>query len=295
MAIGGMIRGMMPQQGAAPPPAQPQNFLRPQSFESGPGGDPMLIPTQAGGPAPVTQPGPDLVDTPAGRMPIEQAQKFGFALGLAGKGDAGKMFIDAANANKLDKKARNDVEERALNATESISRLDQIISTYKPEFLTWGEQAKQGAYWLTGKIGGKLTPEQAQARTGYATFTSNVQKNLNLYIKEITGAAMAIQEAKRIEASIANLGDDPAAFEAKLGEISRDARMAVARQKYLMKNGFKGDANAASRMMPLGQVPFVYDQRAMEIERGITAANPSMNPDQIRSMTKQQLKQEFGI
>ncbi len=100
-AIAGMLRGALPQP-AAPPPSP----IRPQSFEGGGEGDPALIRTQAAGPSLPDQPQSQVVDTPLGRMPAEQAQKLGCALCMAGKGDAGKMLIDAANADKLDKTAR---------------------------------------------------------------------------------------------------------------------------------------------------------------------------------------------
>lgn len=50
---------------------------------------------QPGTPTPSAPPG--YIDTPLGRMTVERAKQLSFALGLAGKGEAGKMLLDAEN------------------------------------------------------------------------------------------------------------------------------------------------------------------------------------------------------
>ena len=55
---------------------------------------------------------PAMVDTPMGRMTADRAKQLGFAMSLAGKGDAGKMLFDAANGPELQRRRRATSKKR---------------------------------------------------------------------------------------------------------------------------------------------------------------------------------------
>ena len=337
-ALGSFIKGMIPPaggqpaQGAAPPggapspnPVQPQSYGLP--YGGGPpgsgmspipmsqpatnqtpmsAGDPNLIRVDqpAGGqPArpqqpPLAPPSQKMINTPMGPMTESRARQLGMVLALAGKGDAGKLMVDEANRESLDKGSRTKLDEKELNTTESLARLSSIADTYKPEYLTWKTQAQQLGLWAKGKITGTLSPEQEKSRKGYEAFKSDTLTNLNSYIKDITGAAMTESEAKRIIGTMPNMEDDPAAFEAKLGQVRKNSALAVARYRYLRENGFKGqpwDVGRAEQAVPLQKMHDIIRERAMQHLKEIKGAAPGMPEHEIYGQIKQRIGREFGI
>lgn len=307
-AIGQMIRGALPQaQPQAPAPG-----IQPQSFGGDPSairrdavldqpvpnrlmGDPNLIQTQVASPQQAQQGGPAVVETPLGPMPRDNARRLGFALGMAGKGDAGKMLMDATNVDAMGKEARNRVDKLELDTTERLARLNDITNTYQSKFLTLPEQVKQGVLSWKGYLGAKLPPEQDQSRREFVTFQQDTLNNLNRYIQEITGAAMGVQEAARITKSMPNMNDDPAAFEAKLANTKREAAVAIARQRYLRSKGFTGDAEAAAQTLPIERMQGIIRGRGQEVLKQIRAENPRIPDAEANAQAKQVIKAEFGL
>lgn len=273
--------------------AQPQGGIQPQSFNApGPNTDPMLIPTQAGGPqqpqAPVAR--QDMVKTPLGPRTDEEARRMGFGLALAGKGDAGKMLVEAADANKLEKAARTEVDKAEINATNSLARLDKISAGFDPKFLTLPEQARQFGMSWKAWLGASLPKEQVAAREKFVTFKQDTIDNLNRHIQAMTGAAMGVEEAKRIIASMPNMNSDPIEFKAALDNVRKTSASAIARSRYLRMKGFTGRPWEAG--LPLEDMPRIIDQRAGEIEQQLRGR---VSPERMRDTVKRQLKQEFGI
>lgn len=283
----------------APPQTQPQapaNGFQPQSFE-GQGSDPMLIPTQAGGPAAPSMPqeAPDIVQTPRGPMTMEQAQKFGFALGVAGMGDAGKIFMDAANANKLDKTARGEVEKDLVGLTGTIGRLESISKRFDPKFLNIPERAGMAWAGLQDKFG-SLKPETKADLARYTKFRQTSVNNAALYVKYLSGVAVSEQEFARIMKTLPNAGtgifdgDSPTEFKAKMDEATTQAKMAYARAMYLRTQGFKGKPWEAG--VALDDMGDIIRQRGAQLQHELQGR---IAPDRMQTTVRQKLKQEFGI
>lgn len=316
-AIAGMIRGDgQPQQ----QPQPPQGGVQPQSFEGGPPRNAMLQPVADTGAAPgrsfadpnliqaqTAQPGaqpqqqparPDMVQTQLGPMTKEEARRKAFGLSMAGKGDAGKMLLDQSTPDKLGKEGGNANDKRELNTTELLGRLGSIKKTFDPNFLTMEEQAKQyGVSWLDSSsyLRGNI-PEETRANfKKYTTFKQNTLTNLNQYIQEITGAAMGVEEAKRIIAAMPNMNDSPDQFKAKMENVTQQSQLAVIRYRYLRTNGFTGDANAAAKTMSLDQMEGTMDKRANGLIDQLQKANPQATQKQIKGAVKEIMRQEFGI
>lgn len=301
-AIAGMFRSSLPQQGQ---PAQ-GNPIQPQSFEGGVvSTDPNLIRTQTAAPnalgpqqgQPVqAQPPPDTVNTPVGPMTTEQAQRMGFALGLAGKGDAGKMLIESANANKLDKAARNEVEKDIVGLTGTIGRLESIKTKFDPKFLEIPQRV--GFAWaaLKDKFGSLPDEQKGQLRK-YTQFRQVAVQNAALYVKYLSGVAVSEPEFRRIMTTLPNAGtgigdgDSPEEFLAKMNEAIRQAKMATARAIYLRNQGTKGKPWEAG--LALDDMPDMIDRRGAQLEQ--LFQQQGLPPDQLRGRVRQQLKQEFGI
>lgn len=110
---------------------------------------------------------------------------------------------------------RNSLEELQTTSTQ-LARLDSMISGYDPTFLQLEGKVKNFALNFADIAGLKLPPEAKDQLAAYKTFQARTQQNLNLYIREITGAQMNREEAARLTASQPNLDDGPTAFVSKL-------------------------------------------------------------------------------
>lgn len=271
-----------------------------------PAGDPMLIRTQAAPGQPQqapAQPQDPVVQTPMGPMPASKARMLGFLLAYKGKGEAGKMIADPADPTKLPKEALNEIGKTEVNLTEQLGRMREIARQFRPEFLTFEEQAKQyGVSWLDkfDATRSKLTPEQIQQHAQYTAFRRDTVDNLNRYIKEITGAAMGVEEAKRIISAQPNMDDGPTAFMAKIKATQRAAELAVARTRYLRQYGFNGqpwngDKEAAARAVPLERMKGIILEDGKQVRQQIKQQFPDAGDDQINGAVRAHIRSKYGM
>lgn len=312
--------------GASAP--QPAPMLQPQSFTPG-AQQPQLLPISAQGqqsnatplnpgiqlvadtqPAQSAQqdaPQQDMIDTPYGRMSRKDAIELGGTMLLSPKfSAAGKAILDTAqgggpDTSSLAKPTVNQIEERTLNATGQLGRLNDIMKRFDPKFLDITNRMKMmGASW-TSKFGGKLTPDVEKDLGRYASFRSAAVNNLNTILKELSGAAVTPQEYERIQADqpVAGTGifdgDDPVSFKAKSERTSVALKSAIARLNFMRAKGLNFDRGSLDQFMSLDDVPAVIDQRGAEIESTLRQANPKADPMSIQKRVDQQLKREFGI
>lgn len=323
-AISEMIRGNLG--GAPPAPAAPQGGIQPQSYSGpspqtgimpiggpqqpaqgvpaaqAPQGDPNLILAQTAQPepqqaAPDLGPGQDMVETPMGRMTRQRARQLGMALALGGKGDAGKMMGDAAGEGMPDKAARNKIEEKLFAATEQKARLQSIRASFKPEWQTFDEQLKQyGVSWVDsiGPLRHKIPPAMRERHAEYTRYRQDAFQNMNMYIKEMTGAQMSEMEANRLRKGIPDPEKDgPTAFESKLENSARQTDLAHARYNYLLRRGFRG--NPWESGISLERMQGIINDRGRQIEGMIKSSNPNLPPQAVQRETFRIVKQEFGI
>lgn len=317
-ALARLIGGLGPQ--GAPSPA-PQGGIQPQSFGGSgpqggapvigqqaampqgnpPAGDPNLIlaqtPQQAPQGAPDLSPGQDMVDTPFGRMTRQKAQQMGMALAIGGKGDAGKMMGEFAQQGMPGKEARNEIEKKLFAATEQRSRLQGIRTKFKPDWQTVDEQLKQyGISWLDsiGPLRNKIPPEMRARHAEYTQYRQEAFTNMNQYIKDMTGAAMAIQEADRLRKGIPDPErDGPTAFESKMDNLMAQTDLAHARMNYLLRKGFQGKPWESG--VSLERMQNIINERGAQIEKIMRQQNPQAPPQAIQRETFRLVKQEFGI
>lgn len=292
-SIARMIGGGMEQQPQQPMP--PPSPIRPQSFEGG--GDPMLIPTQAGGaPQPQPQSPPNTVNTPLGPMTVDRARQMGFALGMAGKGDAGKMLTEAAEKDALGKEATNTNDKAQVAAVNSVARLEAIDRAFDPKFLTIPSRINLAAAALADKVG-KLDQSKKGELEQFARFRRRAVDNAALTVKDLSGVAVSEAEFARIMTTLPNAGtgifdgDGPTEFQAKLKDTKSTQLMAIARMNFMRSQGFRGKPWEAG--VEIDDMRRIVDRRGAEIEgelrqRGVPA-------ERIGPVIRQRLKQEFGI
>jgi hypothetical protein len=191
----------------------------------------------------------------------------------------------------LSKPTVGQVEQGALSNADAITRLNNIQYSYKPEYQNIKYRGKQAWNTLVDKGVGLPETEKRQLAQ-YSQDKQNSLQNLNQTIKDITGAAMGVQEAERIIASLPNAGtgifdgDSPTEFEAKLNNAVKQTKYALARKNYALKNGLKWENTS------LDSMPKIIQSRGKEIEKqyNLDPKDPATKQTVLR-----QLAAEFGV
>ena len=195
------------------------------------------------------------------------------------------------NTGELSKGTKGKLEEELLTTGNAASRLNQIKSTFRPEYLNIKFRGQQEWASLKDKFT-SLDPKDKAVLQGYSTYKQNSINNLNQTIKDLTGAAMGVQEAERIIAGAPNAGtgvfdgDSPSNFEAKLNNQIQQVQYALARKQYSLNKGLRWEA------IPLEKMPEIVNQRGKEI-----AKTYNLDPKKPADLTtiQRQLAAEFGI
>jgi hypothetical protein len=195
----------------------------------------------------------------------------------------------------LTTKTKGQVEEKVIASQEGLARLAEIEKQFKPEFQEIPTRLRAKYSGVKEKFGLELPEEERQALAEYSEFRRQALNNINLYIKEITGAQMSEKEADRLRKAMPDPGDglfdgdSPTEFQAKLKGVMRQLRLAHARYNYIRRNGLTIDD------VPIEAMPAVINSRGRDLEREFTQANPDMPDTDIEDLVKVRLQHEFGI
>lgn len=295
------MQPQIPQRSPLPGPAMPQD---------GDGFDPSMVqrvadtgaPQMAQQTTPVAQ--PDTVRVFGRDIPKDQAEKMAGYFALKGKKEAANMITEALKAGALGKTAQGKFEEKAFNASELSSRLDDIAGKYEDKFQTYETSAKMAGVNLLDSFQmtrSMVKPEDRKQLEEYTQFRRSAVDNLSQYIKEVTGAAMGVQEEKRIRAGMPDPEKDgPTQFRTKLNDTMRSTKAALARYNYLIAQKYDPKALMANkdqieRMIKIEDMPKIINERGAALKQQIMATNPQADPGQVTQAVKAQIKQEFGI
>jgi len=195
------------------------------------------------------------------------------------------------NTGELSKGTKGKLEEETLAAGNAITRLNSIQSSYRPEYQTFKFKGAQEWSALKDKFG-NLKPEEQAQLSNYSKYKQNTTQNLNQTIKDLTGAAMGVQEAERITSTLPNAGtgifdgDSPTQFQSKLDNGVAQVKYAIARKNYSINKGLKWENT------PLDKMPNIINNRGAEI-----AKQYNLDPKKPADLTtiNRQLAAEFGI
>lgn len=192
---------------------------------------------------------------PEGWKPATKEEKLGYEKDLAAikaqykKGmkvydSEGNLILDTTGGEQgLEKKTKGTIEEKLLGGHEQLSRMLAIKNEFKPEFQEVG--TRLSAAWTGTKafLGMKIPKEDKTLLTEFGKYRRKAIENINLYIKEITGAQMSEKEASRLRLAMPDpgehwwQGDDPITFKAKMDDIVNIFRATIARFDYYKNKG----------------------------------------------------------
>jgi BMFP domain-containing protein YqiC len=146
--------------------------------------------------------------------------------------------------------------------------------------------------WDLGQVSGEDKKKLAE----YTSFKRDSISSLNNYIKQITGAAMSEQEAKRLMKGMPNPGigmfdgDSPTEFKAKMDAILASLDRVTARDNYILKNGLKSFSAVS-----LDSMDGIIDKRGEEIESALKKQYPDKKQAELNTLVAHELSEEFGI
>jgi hypothetical protein len=192
---------------------------------------------------------------------------------------------------QLSKTTAGEVEKSVITTADAVTRLNNIQFSYRPEYQNIGFRTKQAWGTLKDKFGG-LSPTEKTQLTNYSQYRQNALQNLNQTIKDITGAAMGVQEAERIIATLPNAGagifdgDSPTEFESKLNNGISQTKYALARKNYALRKGLNWENT------PLDKMPSIINERGAAI-----AKQYNLDPKKAADLQtiNRQLAAEFGV
>ena len=304
--------GVRPQifQGVPPQPMAPmpvvdtagaRNPLAPQQDDA------SLILTQGAAPQappqPQAQPNaqPSVRDIVKNMTPAQQAQLW---MSWTGKGDAAKVIGEAANGQQLGKEARNDIDKKELAAVQTLARVKEIERSYKPEYVTNEGKFKQYAIsWVDSfdATRKRLPPDVVRDHGDFVEFRRNAVSVVNQHIKDMTGSAMGVEEAKRLMEEVADAkNDSPISFERKIKSMARDSEMAVGRMRMLRRDGFQGQpwngtAEQAAANLPLPKFQRMIEGDTRRLYQELREQNPDAADAQIKGAVRQSIRTKYGI
>jgi len=296
--------------GDGQPQAQPQGGVQLQSDEVT-ATDPRLIQTQTAEGQPQEQ--PQQLTSPLSSLSQEERQ--GMALNMVTPGLGNALIAKGQEDRKsaqYGQPAKNNVETKILNAEEHYSRLKEINTQFDPQFLSFAGRAKGAWFKLKDKLNmGQLNPEEATYLQRFSQFRQSSARNINLYIKEITGAQMSNQEADRIRMGEADFGeglfdgDSPVEFKAKLDNSLRYIQLSRMRYHYLRSGGFNGTMMSAEdigKAMKSNRVPIslpqmrnIYNQRHKQNLQMLKRQNPRASQQSLDQQAIAQTNRDLGI
>lgn len=270
---------------------------------------PGIILAQSGGgqPSAPQPPAPQQGGSAFDRMSASELINAAGLFAARGNKPMADYLTKRAEAMGFGKEARNDIDKKSINSSESLFRLTAIQKSFNEKFLTTGGKAR--AMWSSAiarlRGGQALSEGDRQFLVDSSTFMQDAATNINMYIKEITGAQMSEAEAKRLTLAQPNAGtmdvfglfsgDDPVQFKAKLDNAVNGARLAAARYNYMKKNGIPIDFKRGAAPISLEQMDGIMDQRAKQIFGELRRQNPGIDPRMLQIQADRSTAQEFGI
>ncbi|CAB4187783.1 hypothetical protein UFOVP1169_3 [uncultured Caudovirales phage] len=198
----------------------------------------------------------------------------------------------------LTKPTETKLEDTIINGRDTLAKMNQIKTDFKPEYQQIGTRAEMMKYEAMSKAGMKLDEGAQKKLTDFATYRRNAASNINTAIKNATGVTVGKDEAPRLMNEIPNPGsglfdgDDPISFMAKVDSTTKAITSAVARAAYARKNGLDKQQQFA---IPLDSIPSMIEQKGNQYAEQLQRANPQTPLDQIKEMVKGRLREEFGL
>ena len=156
-----------------------------------------------------------------------------------------KSSVEGSQSEVFDptKKTTDELQKGLLSSNENLARLEQAADMFDPDYLTYQTGIEQAALKVAEKAGVDIGESGREKITKVSKFKRNAIENLNLYIKEITGAQMSEAEADRLRKAVPDAeNDSPTEFKAKMDDAIEQLRKKQTRYAYALENGIEPES-----------------------------------------------------
>jgi hypothetical protein len=144
-----------------------------------------------------------------------------------------------------DKKMWRQSLEELSGTRDALDRLRGVEEAFDPDFLTLGGKIENFGIGIRDMLDLPLSEGERKQFADYKSYAMRTNTNLNLYIKDITGAQMSENEAARLIEALPNQEDSPAAFQAKLDEAILELTAANEKAFLVAQADAKNDKQAS--------------------------------------------------
>jgi hypothetical protein len=210
----------------------------------------------------------------------------GTVISMGGEGGG----VDAA---ELKSPVVTKLQESIVTATDEMDRLNSIGRGFDPQFLQVPGRLKGTALKvkdLAGGMLGDMTPQETEYLEKFSTFKAEGSKNLSAILNRLSGAAISPAEGERLKKGIPNDEDSPTEFVAKYRAAVKDTSRAIMRANWALKNGIGvKSVDQLSKVMPLGSIDQVYEDRANELWQELGGTKEA------KAEAVKRANQEFGV
>jgi len=221
-------------------------------------------------------------------------------------GPNGQLEVQTGLGPGLGTKVKGEIESKAFNLIEQQARIGGLLEGFKPEFLEIPTRAKASWSELKEKLAvGQLSEIDRQSLSELRDWQSGALRNINLYIKEITGAQMSEKEADRLRQGMPDPGegifggDSPTVFVSKMKGMVKELERAAIRYQVMLKGGISEDRikeMAAQDALPTWtEIKGMIDAMGATIEARIKLRNPRASKQSIQSQVLSELKEVYGF
>lgn len=127
------------------------------------------------------------------------------------------------------------IEGKQVDLQDTLARLGEIQSSYRPEFQEWGGKARLKVLQTRSSLGQTLSGEDQRQLSEMAAFRAAAFENMSMVLNQLSGAAISPSEAERLKQFLPDPGtgvfdgDDPITFKRKLDDLDRRIRESITR------------------------------------------------------------------
>jgi hypothetical protein len=208
------------------------------------------------------------------------------------------LTTGTAGENALSKDQAKKMDTKIYDAKESMARFQSIQSAYKPELLQL--PARLSSRWTEFKddlgsigkaIGLDVSQEEKNLLVERSRLLRRTSSNLSLYIKDLSGAAVSVEEAERLQAALPNEDDSPIVFESKLQDAMDAVQSSLWRANYAKHKGLHPLASGYL----LEDMDSIIQNEGQRLEIEIRKSAKDYSDEQVDEEVSRRMKTIFGM
>ncbi|MGI9451948.1 MAG: hypothetical protein ACR2QH_15100 [Geminicoccaceae bacterium] len=208
--------------------------------------------------------------------------------------------IGGPAGQNLMRKTKTQVEADLITLGEKRQRMNQIAAGWRPQYNQILPRLNLKWSVIKDKFGA-LGAEDQQALGEFSVFAQDAMRNINLTIQEITGAAMGVEEAKRIMLTEPDPGqgpfggDSPIQFKAKMDNAIYTMDLAQARLMHLHREGiaYHTRKNGGFDGISLSRMETIIEKYSDELAKSYVQRG--VRPEDAEAIAYAETMQYFGM